>query len=117
MSQTVLAANGTTKPLVVRTCSDSVPSQVATRTCFQRKPFVGGRIMQRQATHARALRRSHVVCITKVGETDFQTEVLKVRLSPIKACRAAGLILNNWITFPQGLSPQSISLIEACCAE
>lgn len=91
MSHTVLAANRVTSPLAVKTCSDSVPSQTATRTCFQRKPFVSGRTLHRQAPQIRALRRSHIVCITKVGESEFQTEVLKVILPALDACRAAGL--------------------------
>lgn len=44
------------------------------------KGFVGERIMQRQVPQARALCRCPTVCISKVGEAEFQTEVLKVEL-------------------------------------
>lgn len=42
------------------------------------KAFVGDRILQRQLPQARALCRCPTVCISKVGEAEFQTEVLKV---------------------------------------
>lgn len=41
------------------------------------KPFVGDRVAQRQAPQPRAVCRTPTVCITKVGEAEFQSEVLK----------------------------------------
>lgn len=41
------------------------------------KPFVGTGVTHRQGQQSRAVCRSPTVCITKVGEADFQTEVLK----------------------------------------
>ncbi len=43
------------------------------------KPFVGDR---RQAPQPRAVCRTPTVCITKVGEAEFQSEVLKVTQPP-----------------------------------
>jgi len=46
------------------------------------KPFVGDRVAQRQAPQPRAVCWTPTVCITKVGEAEFQSEVLKVTQPP-----------------------------------
>lgn len=79
MSHAALAAHTTTTTSVVRGHVKAVPwSSVPRRSLYQRKPFAGDRVQHRQSPQAKALYRSHTVCITKVDEAEFQAEVLKV---------------------------------------
>ena len=81
MSCTASALNGTTSILV----KNQINACRTKCSWVQRKPFVGDRFVHRYSSQGRAALRSHIVCITKVNEAEFQTEVLKVGPWPLRA--------------------------------
>ncbi|KAL3144847.1 hypothetical protein ABBQ38_001953 [Trebouxia sp. C0009 RCD-2024] len=77
MSHAASAAHTTTATSLVRSHIKAVPFSVSRQSVFQHRPFLGDRVQHRHSPQARALYRSHTVCITKVDEAEFQAEVLK----------------------------------------
>lgn len=80
MSHAASAAHTTTTASLVGGQSKAVPSSVSRHSVFKHRPFLGDQVQHRRCPQARALYRSHTVCITKVDEAEFQSEVLKVWL-------------------------------------